>query len=137
MILVAVARASAAESESPLVPLDMSSPRATLHGFRETVDRIAANFREPDRGRAVREENARLLERILRCLDLSAVPPSLVDSEGREAAVYLKEVLDRIELPRPESIPDAAAVKDGSVDRWRLPGTEIVLVRVATGALRG
>ena len=80
IVLAAVAPASAAERESPLVPLDMSSPRATLHGFMGTVDRIAANFREPDRGRAVRAENARLLERILRCLDLSAVPPSLVDS---------------------------------------------------------
>ena len=125
------------EGASPLVPLDMSSPRATLHGFMATLDRIAANFREPDRGRAVRAENARLLERILRCLDLSAVPPSLVDSQGREAAVHLKEVLDRIELPPPESIPAADAVKAESIDRWRLPGTEIVLVRIATTARAG
>ncbi len=137
IVLAAVAPASAAERESPLVPLDMSSPRATLHGFMGTVDRIAANFREPDRGRAVRAENARLLERILRCLDLSAVPPSLVDSQGREAAVHLKEVLDRIELPPSEAIPDADAVKTGAIDRWRLPGTEIVLVRLATGARAG
>jgi MscS family membrane protein len=129
--------AGASDGASPLAPLDMSSPRATLHGFMATVDRIAANFREPDRGRAVREENARLLDRILRCLDLSAVPPSLAGSQGREAAVHLKEVLDRIELPPPDSIPDAAAVKADSIDRWRLPGTEIVLVRIPTTARAG
>ena len=132
-----LANASAAADESPLAPLDMSSPRATLHGFMTSVDRVAANFAEPDRGRAVRAENMRLLERILRCLDLSGVPPSLVDSQGREAAVQLKEVLDRIQLPPPESIPDADAVKAGAIDRWRLPGTEIMLVRLTTGPRGG
>lgn len=132
-----LAHTSAAAGESPLAPLDMSSPRATLSGFMTSVDRVAANFAEPDRSRAVRAENMRLLERILRCLDLTGMPPSLVDSQGREAAVQLKEVLDRIQLPPPEAIPDADAVKAGAIDRWRLPGTEIMLVRLTTGSRSG
>ncbi|MFN7813027.1 MAG: hypothetical protein ACK5SI_10260, partial [Planctomycetia bacterium] len=94
--MVGVARAA---EEGPLAPLDMTSPRATLQGFLATVDRIAGNFSRVNRERAVRAENARLIRRGLACLDLSAVPPALLGSQGREAAVHLKEVLDRIPLP--------------------------------------
>jgi len=126
-----------AAEEGPLAPLDLSSPRATLGSFLGTVDRVAATFKQREAGRAVRQETTRLVRLGLGCLDLSATPSSLVESEGREAAVYLKEVLDRIPLPPTETIPDAVAVKAGGLDRWRLPGTEIVLVRIATGVRAG
>lgn len=137
LVFAAMATAAcAAEPEGPLAPLDTSSPRATLQGFMETVDRIAANFL-PNQRQRVREENARLCRRALGCLDLSAIPPSLIESKGREAAVHLKEVLDRIPLPPADTIPDATMAKAGGIDRWRLPGTEIVLVRLATGSRTG
>lgn len=137
-LLLAVCLGGVSRSEEgPLAPLDMSSPRATLAGFCDCVDRVAANFKHLDLGQAVRAENSRLIARALSCLDLSALPPSLVESEGREAAVHLKEVLDRIALPPPGSVPDAAAVKAGGIDRWRLTGTEIALVRIATGPRTG
>ncbi|MBM4013054.1 MAG: hypothetical protein FJ286_17095 [Planctomycetes bacterium] len=125
--------------EGPLAPLDMSSPRATLDSFTVTIDRVAASFNEKglDRDPAVRRENARLIRLVLGCLDLSAMPSSLVDMEGREAAVHLKEVLDRILLPPRDAVPDAAAVKTAAIDRWRLPGTEINLVRLAAGPRTG
>jgi MscS family membrane protein len=112
----------AGNEAGPLAPLDMSSPRATLTSFIATVDRVAANFRDLSH-RGVRQENARLIQLGLGCLDLSAVPPSLVETEGREAAVQLKEVLDRIPLPPLDAVPDAAAVKSAGIDRWRLPNT--------------
>ena len=125
--------------EGPLAPLDMSSPRATLDSFTVTIDRVAASFKDKDLDRdpGVRQENARLIRLVLGCLDLSAMPPSLVDMEGREAAVHLKEVLDRIPLPPRDAVPDAAAVKAAAIDRWRLPGTEITLVRLAAGPRAG
>ncbi|MFM8704163.1 MAG: hypothetical protein ACKOHG_09935, partial [Planctomycetia bacterium] len=82
---------SANAEEGPLAPLDMSSPRATLDSFTETIDRVAANFKDLNRQRGVRQENARLIRLVLGCLDLSAMPSSLVETEGREAAVHLKE----------------------------------------------
>jgi MscS family membrane protein len=133
----AMVGAARAAEEGPLAPLDMTSPRATLQGFLATVDRIAGNFSRVNRERAVRAENARLIRRGLACLDLSAVPPALLGSQGREAAVHLKEVLDRIPLPAPDAIPDAARVKADGIDRWRLPGTEIVLVKLLTGQRAG
>lgn len=126
----------AGAEEGPLAPLDMSSPRATLHSFTATIDRVAANFKDLDR-RGVRRENARLIRLGLGCLDLSAMPSSLVETEGREAAVCLKEVLDRIPLPPLDTLPDAAAVKTAGIDRWRLPNTEIALVRLTTGPRAG
>jgi MscS family membrane protein len=129
-----VRRASA--EEGPLAPLDMSSPRATLRSFTATIDRVAANFKDLNR-RGVRGENARLIQLGLGCLDLSAIPSSLVETEGREAAVCLKEVLDRIPLPPLDTLPDAVAVKTAGIDRWRLPNTEISLVRLTTGPRAG
>jgi MscS family membrane protein len=137
VLVVRLGTAVRAAEEGPLAPLDMSSPRATLLGFMATVDRVAANFDRINRERAVREENARLIRRGLACLDLSAVPPALADSKGRETAVLIKEVLDRVEIPAAETIPDAPRVKADGIDRWRLPGTEIVLVRLASGPRSG
>jgi len=127
----------AGAGEGPLAPLDMSSPRATLDSFTATVDRVAANLERLDRARGVRQENARLIRMVLGCLDLSATPPSLMEMKGREAAVHLKEVLDRIPLPARDAVPDLAMVKGAGIDRWRLPDTEITLVRLATGPRAG
>jgi MscS family membrane protein len=65
------------------------------------------------------------------------VAPSLRESKGRQAAVCLKEVLDRIELPATEDVPDAEDVERGKLLRWRVPHTEIVLVQVAEGHQAG
>lgn len=117
---------------SPLAPLDLSSPRATLASFRGAIDRIAVNFRDGITADE-RAENFHLIAQVLTALDLSAQAPSLADSKGREAATCLKEVLDRIPLPPEATIPDAAAVKADGIEHWRLPGTEIVLERAQTG----
>jgi len=122
---------------NPLAPLDTSSPRATLQSFRETVDRIFAIVRAEGAAAQRRPESGHLMRQALSCLDLTTVPSSLVNSEGGEAAVCLKEVLDRIPLPAPADIPDAAAVQAAGLKRWRLPGTEIWLVRIADGNREG
>ena len=38
-------------------------------------------------------------ERVLDCLDLSELPKELRYTAGIESALFLKEVLDRVELP--------------------------------------
>ena len=122
---------------NPLAPLDTSSPRATLQNFRQTVDRIFACVRKDGAAAQRRPEHGNLLRDALTCLDLSNVPSSLVNSEGGQAAVCLKEVLDRIPLPALAEIPDATAVQAGSLKRWRIPDTEIWLVRIADGNREG
>jgi len=140
MLLACVAtpaRADEPAGNTPLTPLDTSSPRATLRSFCDTVDRIFVNLTTAERTLALRAETRHLIQQAFTCLDMSSIAPTLIDSEGRQAIVCLKEVLDRIELPRTSDIPDAAAAKADGLKRWRLPGTEIMLTRISDGAREG
>jgi MscS family membrane protein len=127
----------AAVTDNPLAPLDTSSPRATLVSFCDTVDRIYANIRAEERTWQRLFDTRHLIQQAFTCLDTSGIATSLIDSEGREAIVCLKEVLDRIPLPPIGEIPDSAAAKADGLKRWRLPGTEIMLTRIADGPREG
>jgi MscS family membrane protein len=135
--LAAPGMADEPASTTPLAPLDTSSPRATLRSFCDTLDRIFANLMSQERTLALRAKNKHLIQQAFTCLDISDIAPTLVDSEGRQAMVCLKEVLDRVELPRGADIPDAAAAKADGLKRWRLPGTEIMLTRISDGPREG
>ncbi len=69
------------------------------------------------------------------CLNLVNQPPALKRSIGIDAAIYLKEVLDRIELPPWEEIPDAKTVAADRITTWTIPYTEITLAVPKAGAL--
>jgi len=120
-----------------LAPLDTSSPRGTMRGFIDTMDHIFAAAMQRHTHPPGRARMQHLGSQMLSCLDLSAVAPALVITEGREAAVCLKEVLDRVPVPADTEIPDADAVREQNITRWRVPGTEIVLVRLASGDRAG
>jgi MscS family membrane protein len=66
-------------------------------------------------------------ERIKDCLDLSELPIELRDTVGVESGVYLKEVLDRIELPEDDQIPEKSAADASVVSKWRIPRTRITI----------
>ena len=108
-----------AASVDPLAPIDTSSPRATLHGFVTTVDEVYVgmkNFLDEYEASgelyptpAERRRQFEVLSNVpkaIKVLDLSDVAPVLRDSVGPARALQLKEILDRIEVPPPESIPD-------------------------------
>ncbi len=130
-------------SPGPLEPSDTSSPRATLASFIRACNELYEVGRSEDRQRdpRLREKLLPITDRILDCLDLSGLPAELHDSAGVTSAVYLKEVLDRIELPPLESIPGPQEVKSGqgseSLRVWQLPGTRLLIVRVEQGPFRG
>jgi MscS family membrane protein len=123
--------------EHPLDPPDLSSPRATLTSFIERADALFKELRKSEATTANVPKRRRMITSMLTCLDLAEVAPSLRDSKGREAVVCLKEVLDRIALPEPDDIPDAERVQEDKLDRWRLPHTEITLVKLAAGPRAG
>lgn len=128
---------AAEDDRHPLEPADLSSPRAMLASFRDRTDRLYATLQqeEPTSGRVMARRRA--ITDILTCLDLRDVAPSLQDSKGREAAVCLKEVLDRIDIPPEGEIPDAEAVVQEKLVRWQLPHTEIVVVCLPDGPRAG
>jgi MscS family membrane protein len=142
--------ALAAEASNPLSPADTSSPRATLKGLVETLNEgheqltgIVTSYFSSSRlylSATERAEVDRVLAKVelaRRTLDLSELPAALSGSLSTYRVLQLKEVLDRIELPAFESIPDAAAMESEPFKHWSLPGTEITIARVEQGPRAG
>lgn len=131
------------EPEYPLLPADTSSPRATLNSFMENCTSAYHQLKAEGRlseNQEAAEEGRDLVRRITRCLDLSEVAEFRRDITAKESAVTLKEVLDRIELPKENKIPDLKAVtnEDGTfLEKWTIPNTDITLARVTEGTLAG
>jgi MscS family membrane protein len=118
-------------TEHPLEPPDRSSPRATLTTFLDSIDAAWKPYSTGDPGFDIPFRDAR------ECLDLSEIPPLVVQDVSSETALVLKEVLDRIELPPSNETPDRATVEELGLTRWTVPRTEIHLVRIAEGDRRG
>ena len=134
----------------PLQVLDTSSPRATLQGFIGTTDAIYTAWadlltRDPNSGdlypsASLRKEQNRVLGSVseaVHALDLSQVVPVELATIGTERAIQLREILDRIDLPPMQDIPDAAMMANQSIKRWRLPNTKIDLALVQQGPRAG
>ena len=140
----------AADTDNPLTPADTSSPRATLKGFVETMNRghallmeIVKSYLGSSRlylSAGEREEVDRILEKLdiaRRTLNLSELPAALAESLSAYRVLQLKEVLDRLELPAFETVPDAVEMESRQFKRWTLPGTEITIERVEEGTRAG
>jgi MscS family membrane protein len=134
----------------PLEPPDTSSPRATLQSFVGNMQAASDAFtslmaiyhREPGLSfspdaQAHHDRLRTFLERAIRCLDVTELSPTLSLKVSTESVLLLKEILDRIDLPDPDSVPDAKAIAAAGLERWRIPHTEIVIARVAKGEQAG
>jgi MscS family membrane protein len=91
-----------------LMPVDAESPRATLTGFLDSVNRaytlvmetnsaLKADPPQITRNEAREAENVarNLMRRAMATLDLSRISPSIRDDFGKESVLQLKEILDR------------------------------------------
>ena len=138
--------------ENPLAPADTSSPRSTLFSFIDIVNSSHTQLQEVVDAyqRSSRlyfttgeiEEIDRFyskLELARRTLNFSELPTALAAAEPmfRYRIFQLKEVLDRLELPPKESIPDSTTMSTREFKRWTLPGTEITIERVQKGPRAG
>ena len=148
-VVLATVPARASEL-NPLRPIDTSSPRATLQGFIETMnqgyetgygrvrtylDSGGLFLSKEDIGAFYRALS--LLNSAQRTIDLSALPVATAHEASRRLTLQLKEVLDRIDLPAWEAIPDDAEMAQAEFKRWTLPGTEIRIARIETGPRSG
>ncbi len=145
-----------------LRPVDVSSPRSTLEGFLDSVNRAYALIMEAEAALkatppAITQEQAReieikaghLLQRAAATLDLSQVPETLREDVGIETTIQLKEILDRMVLPRLASVPNAHMVEAAREQasrsssgaaapvRWRYPNTAIEIVEIMEGERQG
>ena len=130
-----------------------SSPRETLEAFMFNVNAayeiaMAAEQALDAVPPRMTIEDARALQAIAddhlyqatSVFDLSEVPPILRKDTGVEATLLLKEILDRIPLPRLDAVPDAGDLTNlepGQGYRWRVPGTRIEIEKMLTGPNAG
>ena len=116
---------------------DTSSPRATLSSFVDACDMLYEELKEDRFLDPAIPEHRALAMRIVDCLDTSQLPDYSRLERAGEAAVCLKEILDRVELPETTEIPDdlemEAMSKEDNTFRWRIPGTRITIARVEEG----
>jgi MscS family membrane protein len=82
-------------------------------------------------------EHQAVRDRILDCIDVSELPEFAREHLAAESAICIKEVLDRIELPPYDEIPDTEAIQEAggyeALSRWRVPGARITIERVESG----
>ncbi|MEW4529995.1 mechanosensitive ion channel family protein [Maioricimonas sp. JC845] len=136
----AVAQQSAVVQQSdgqhPLAPSDTSSPQATLNSFVSACNDLHDLIRDGTLALEARTDVLPTTERILDCLDLSELPRELRETAGIESALFIKEVLDRIELPADDEIPatpPADAPAEPPPSSWRIPHTRLTIARVGQG----
>lgn len=135
-----------AADDHPLKPIDTSSPRGTLQGFLEQMNKAYASgvgmvdaYLATSRQYLSSEDIASLKVTLhhqklaRRALDLSELPLDLSQETSMRLAVQLKEVLDRLDLPNLDSIPDAQAMAKSEFKYWVIPNTEIRIQRVEKG----
>ena len=144
LAIVLVGRIEAAPETGFVAPSDNSSPRATLQSFISLCEtaygmyhgRPGEQVGVPDKA-----QTKRLVDELLLNLNLSEQPEFTRQTTGREASACIKEILDRLDLPPMEEIPGADELKadtdSGLLERWRVPGTALIIQRVSEGPRSG
>ncbi|WP_160168418.1 mechanosensitive ion channel family protein [Novipirellula maiorica] len=125
------------EKATPLKPADTSSPHATLKTFLDNMNTLYEAFKTHGLSPGSAPQRREASSRALRTLDLSDVPSNAVDQVAKETAVLLMEVLDRIEIPPAERIPDATTAERMGLTSWTIPDTQITIARVESGPRQG
>jgi len=150
------------ELRTRLQGVDTSSPRSTLEGFLDNVNRayelvVETNKKLQEKPAAITRQQAREIEKTAKIylhrasdtLDLSQVPKALRQDIRIETVLLMKEIFDRMLLPPIESIPDAQMIaaahkqtNEGSSQttrpfRWKIPTAQIEIVEIMEGERQG
>ena len=143
LLILCLPVTASADNNHPLMPMDLSSPRATLKSFIDMSDAAFQQMSDIYHGTPGRAAVNRQIEfgrKIKSALDLSDIPPAIVFDASRDGIIYLYDILARIELPAADDIPDATAYAELADDKlvtWTIPNTEITLIRIAEGVKKG
>lgn len=143
LLTLCLPAAVSAETDHPLEPMDLSSPRATLKSFMDAGDAAFQQMSDIYHSTPSRTSVNQLIglgRRAKSALDLTDIPPAIVFDASRDGIIYLYDILSRIELPAAEDIPDASAytaIADDKLVIWTIPHTEITLIRITEGVKKG
>jgi MscS family membrane protein len=119
---------------------DTSSPRDTLRSFIEAcneLDHLIETTNYFDRNDPA---HMAIADRALDCIDDSDLPAFSRFDRAGEATACLKEILDRVDFPNWEEIPDTpeivAAGGSEKLNHYRIPDTRITIAMVEQGPRR-
>lgn len=141
-VLLALAGPSAAAQDTqasfdshPLQPADTSSPRATLQSFNTNFDEFMRAWQAGEPLEVIE----RLGRRTLESFDFSQLPGRGRFATEVRSAQFLKEILDRIDLPPEDAIPGGNVAGDDQKipNSWTIPNTRITIARIDEGPRAG
>ena len=115
-----------ADARLALKPVETGSPRETMQTFLKAMVDYKKGLDTDDPGLKARLDDA------VRCLDLQQFPLLSREDRGRESAILLKEVMDRVIMVDYSRIPD-----ESDVESWTLKDTEITIAKQADGENAG
>lgn len=113
-------------ARSPLEPVRTDNPRDTMVTFMQAMNDYKQGLEGGSEKKLTRIDDA------VRTLNLEQLPTISKKELGRKAAIYLKEVIDRIIIIQPDLIPSS-----NELERWRLKDTEITISKVNQGDRTG
>lgn len=119
----------------PLRPADTSSPRDTMRSFNSNINEAVQAWHADE----PREVIERAGERAHETFDFRQLPGSGGFAKRVETMLFLKEILDRIDLPPDSEIPgdEEVADKDKAITRWTIPNTSITIAKIEEGPRAG
>jgi hypothetical protein len=120
----------------PFHPVITDSPRHTLETIlllAGELDSIAGvtGLDVASDSRSTYRRILLVLEQARAVVDFSSLPQGTRREIGTSTVAYLFDILGRIDLPDPASVPGTATA--GSTDAWRIPGTPLRIIRVTEG----
>lgn len=126
-----------AQNDFAIKAADTSSPRDTLRSFIESCNELSKIIQKQKYVDYHNPEQVAIAYRIIDCLDTSQIPEFARTEHAAEVAVCIKEILDRVQLPPWEEIPDVAEIQAlggyEKLSRWRIPDTRITIARMEEG----
>jgi MscS family membrane protein len=132
ILLLPVPFAAAQEADlSKMVTIKTDNPRDTMRTFLTAMGDYREGVKTDDKRKKKRIDDA------VACLNLEGMTFVVRQEKGREAAILLKEVIDRVIYIDYDKIPEDTGVGENQLLRWRLRNTEIVIARVETGDRAG
>ncbi|SMF34161.1 mechanosensitive ion channel family protein [Pseudobacteriovorax antillogorgiicola] len=114
-----------------LKPVKTDSPKETMKTFMAAMNEYHEGVKKRD------ENREKSLDRAVRTLSLGHISPLMRADAGRKAAIYLKEVIDRVIVIDYEKIPPGKLAPEMNGNFWRLKNTEIVIRMENSGAREG
>ena len=98
----------------PLLLPDTSSPRDTLQSFLANVNEVYSDWMSGGFG----DKTGRAFIRAIQTLDFSTTPNSSDWASQAERLIFLKDILDRIDIPQYEQIPGKDEVARKGNTSW-------------------